>query len=453
MKWYSDLIICIEGEMNMAWVVVISVLVMTLLSLSRVNVVLAIIISAIVAGLMSGLSVVESVKMLIDGMGNQSSTALSYILLGAFAVAISYTGITKILVNYLIRVLTGKKTMMILVIAGVASLSQNVVPVHIAFIPILIPPLLKLFDSMRMDRRAVAVALTFGLKTPYMMIPVGFGLQFHGIIVNSMAESGIDLTVKQTAFSMLLPGLGMVIGLLIAVFFTYRKDRVAVPGAGGTGAIIDEPDNEKITFNIKHALTIVAILAALIVQIITENLVVGALTGIILMFLFVAVPFREGDRIVSDGIKMMGMIAFVMLVASGFGQVLKETGAVDALVEASSGFLADSNKALIAFVLLLVGLVVTIGIGSSFGTIPIIAALFVPICLVAGFTPLATAALIGTAGALGDAGSPASDSTLGPTSGLNADGKHNHIFDTCVPTFMHFNIPLFIFGWIASLVL
>src|SRR5699024_10740197 len=109
--------------------------------------------------------------------------------------------------------------------------------------------------------------------------------------------------------------------------------------------------------------------------------------------------------------------------------------------------------AIISLILLLVGLVITIGIGSSFGTIPIIAALFVPILTTAGFSPLATATLIGTAGALGDAGSPASDSTLGPTSGLNADGKHNHIWDTCVPTFIHFNIPLFIFGWIASLIL
>src|SRR5699024_11874311 len=115
---------------------------------------------------------------------------ISYILLGAFAISISYTGITTILVNFLIRVLTGKKTMMVLVIAGVASLSQNVIPVHIAFIPILIPPLLKLFDKMRLDRRAVAMALTFGLKAPYIMIPAGFGLLFHGIIVDSMAEDG-----------------------------------------------------------------------------------------------------------------------------------------------------------------------------------------------------------------------------------------------------------------------
>ncbi|WP_042142074.1 Na+/H+ antiporter family protein [Paucisalibacillus sp. EB02] len=435
----------------MEWVVVVSVLLMTILSLFRVNVIVAIIISAVVAGLMAGLNLIESIEMLVSGMGGQANTALSYVLLGAFAVAISYTGITTLLVNFLIRILTGKKTMLLLAIAGVASLSQNVVPVHIAFIPILIPPLLKLFDQMRIDRRGVALALTFGLKAPYVMIPAGFGLIFHGIILDGMTQNGAEITLSQVSLAMLIPGLGMIVGLLIGVFFTYRKDKDALLDVEGMADFV-KPTEEKVTFNRKHLLTIVAILGALIVQIVTGNLVVGALTGLILMVAFIVVPFSKSDKIVADGVSMMSTIAFVMLVASGYGTILKETGAVDALVEVSSGFLGD-NKVLISFVLLLVGLVVTIGIGSSFGTIPIIAALFVPICVAAGFSPLATAALIGTAGALGDAGSPASDSTLGPTSGLNADGKHNHIWDTCVPTFIHFNIPLFIFGWAASLFL
>ena len=70
-----------------------------------------------------------------------------------------------------------------------------------------------------------------------------------------------------------------------------------------------------------------------------------------------------------------------------------------------------------------------------------------------GFSPLATVAIIGTAGALGDAGSPASDSTLGPTAGLNVDGQHDHMRDTVLPTFIHYNLPLMVFGWIAAMVL
>ena len=103
--------------------------------------------------------------------------------------------------------------------------------------------------------------------------------------------------------------------------------------------------------------------------------------------------------------------------------------------------------------MLLVGLVITMGIGSSFSTLPIISAIYVPLCLTLGFSPMATVAIIGTAGALGDAGSPASDSTLGPTAGLNVDGQHDHMRDTVIPTFLHYNVPLLIGGWIAAMVL
>ena len=434
----------------MEWVVLLSVIIMLALSLLRIHVIFAIIIAAIVAGLMTGMNVQDAISMLIEGMGDQANTALSYILLGIFAVMISYTGITTILVQSLIRVLTGKKTILVLVIGGIACLSQNVVPVHIAFIPILIPPLLKIFDQMRLDRRAIATALTFGLKAPYMMIPIGYGLIFHETIQKGMENSGLSIEIKHIALSMLIPGAGMFVGFLIATFISYRKDRVATQRLD-VNALVDN-QAEHVTFQFKHGLTIAAILLALIVQIITKSLVLGALSGIIVMVIFLAVPFKKGDDFVQKGVAMMGTIAFVMLVASGYAHILKEMGAVDALVEQSQAILGD-NKVFIAIVLLLVGLIVTLGIGSSFGTIPILAALYVPICVAAGFSPMATAALIGTAAALGDAGSPASDSTLGPTSGLNADGKHHHIWDTCVPTFLHYNIPLIIFGWIASILL
>lgn len=70
-----------------------------------------------------------------------------------------------------------------------------------------------------------------------------------------------------------------------------------------------------------------------------------------------------------------------------------------------------------------------------------------------GFSTGSIILLIGIAAALGDAGSPASDSTLGPTSGLNADGQHNHIWDTCVPTFIFYDITLLIGGVIGAMIL
>ncbi|MED0708281.1 Na+/H+ antiporter family protein [Aneurinibacillus aneurinilyticus] len=430
--------------------VVVSVLVIVLLSLLRINVIFALIAAAVTAGFIAGLPLTETMATMIKGMSGQMETALSYVLLGMFAVMIARSNITAILVKNLIRVLGGKRGILLVTIAFVASLSQNAIPVHIAFIPILIPPLLGLFNRMKIDRRAVASALTFGLQAPYIMIPAGFGLIYHGIVVREMGKNGMPIDVSLFPKAMLIPGLGMVLGLFVALFITYRKERKYMNKENILAPSSKEEEN--VSFTGRHVLTLIAIAAALGVQIWTESLVIGTLTGILLMFGFRVVRWKEGDDVVQRGVAMMGFIAFVMLLASGYASVLQETGAVKELVSAS-GDILKSNQLLAAAIMLLVGLLITMGIGSSFGTVPIIAAIYVPLCSELGFSVLATAALIGTAGALGDAGSPASDSTLGPTSGLNADGQHHHIWDTCVPTFLHYNIPLFVFGLIAAMIL
>ena len=145
----------------------------------------------------------------------------------------------------------------------------------------------------------------------------------------------------------------------------------------------------------------------------------------------------------------MGYVAFVMLVAAGFAMVLKSTGGIDTLVHAILPFMQNS-RLLAVSLMLFIGLFITMGIGTSFGTIPILAVLFIPVCAHLGLSVPASVVILSSAAALGDAGSPASDTTLGPTAGLNADGQHNHIKDTCIPTFLHFNIPLIIFAILAA---
>lgn len=436
--------------------VVVSVLVMVILSLLRINVIFALLMAALTAGIVSGMSLSEATDILVDGMANQSGTALSYILLGIFAVMIGMSGITTILVNKMLKVFSNKRIILVLSIAGIGIFSQNLVPVHIAFIPILIPPLLGLFNKLQIDRRAVATALTFALKFPYITIPFGFGFIFQGIIKDEMIDNGMQITSGEVTKAMLFPGAAMIVGLLIAVLITYRKKRIAKPVIQQQTQDVSMADGivetKEVTFNVTHFFTIVAIIAALVLQIITDSLILGALVGIIVMFVTRVVKLYQGDLVVNDGIGMMGMIAFVMLIASGYAKVLTESGAVDELVKMTLNFTGDS-KFVIAVLLLSVGLVITLGIGTSFGTIPILAALYIPILLATGMSPMASAALIGSAAALGDAGSPASDSTLAPTAGLNYDGKHHHIWDTCVPTFLHYNIPLFIFGVVGAMVL
>ncbi len=181
-------------------------------------------------------------------------------------------------------------------------------------------------------------------------------------------------------------------------------------------------------------------------------MIMGALAGLFTLFISGVMKRNEADKLITDGMILMAFIGFVMLVAAGFSNVLNKTGDVASLVKASTGFIGHSQS-VGALLMLVVGLLITMGIGSSFATVPVITTIFVPLCAQLGFSPMATIAVIGAAAAVGDAGSPASDSTLGPTSGLSADGQHHHIWDTCVPTFIFYNIPLVIFGWIAALVL
>ncbi len=237
----------------MDWVVVVSVLILVCLSLSRVHVLLAMIVAAEAAGVMSGRSLSETTELLISGMGGQANTALSYILLGIFAVMIGYSGIVGFLVNSLEKRMKGKRSVLLFVIAGVACLSQNVIPVHIAFIPILIPPLLRWFDQMKVDRRGVASALTFGLKAPYMTIPVGFGLIFQEIIAGEMTANGMDVSLSTVTQAMILPGIGMVFGLLVAVLISYRKDRQPKQVKDGAATEIDAVDgHEQLVFSKGH---------------------------------------------------------------------------------------------------------------------------------------------------------------------------------------------------------
>ena len=437
--------------------VVIGVILMLGLTLVRVNVIVAMTLSALVAGLTAGLGLKESLDAFNSGLSAGAEIALSYAMLGAFAVAISKSGLTRILAAKLLAKVNakdgGSETVLsyfiLLIILACAVSSQNLVPVHIAFIPILIPPLLVVFNKLRLDRRAIACILTFGLATSYMVLPYGFGgIYLYSILHKNLVDNGLSIVNTQVPMAMIIPAIGMFIGLLIAVFFTYRKRRDYKQQSLTTESKSVAVENPKKVMLVG----LFAVLASLVAQNVSGSMILGGLVGVMIFSVFGVVKWEENGDVFSKGVAMMAMIGFIMISAQGFASVMQATGDVESLVN-STATLFDGNKPIAAAVILLVGLLITMGIGSSFSTVPIIAALFVPLCLELGFSVMATAALVGTAGALGDAGSPASDSTLGPTSGLNADGQHDHIWDSVVPTFVHFNIPLLIFGWIAAMVL
>mgnify|MGYP002715095286 FL=1 len=434
--------------------VVIAVILMIVLCLCRLNVVISLFISALIGGLISGMSVEKVISVFGKNITDGAEVALSYALLGGFAALISYSGITDYLVGKIIEGIHSEnsrlsrikvKVIIILALLAMSIMSQNLIPVHIAFIPIVIPPLISLFNDLKMDRRLIGLVIGFGLCWPYVLLPYGFGQIFHQIIQSGFQKAHHPIEFSMIWKAMLIPSMGYIVGLILG-FIVYRKPRNYVQRN------VDE--RETVTELKPYVLivTIIAILATFIVQTFTDSMIFGALAGVLVFFISRVYKWYELDEQFVDGIKIMAYIGVVILTANGFAGVMNATGDIDTLVKDLTSITGD-HKLISIIVMYIIGLIVTLGIGSSFATIPIIASLFIPFGASIGLDTMALIALIGTASALGDSGSPASDSTLGPTAGLNIDGQHDHIRDTCIPNFLFYNIPLIIFGTIAAMVL
>ncbi|EOR43762.1 Na+/H+ antiporter family protein [Staphylococcus aureus subsp. aureus 122051] len=434
--------------------VVIAVILMIVLCLCRLNVVISLFISALVGGLISGMSIEKVINVFGKNIVDGAEVALSYALLGGFAALISYSGITDYLVGKIINAIHAEnsrwsrvkvKVTIIIALLAMSIMSQNLIPVHIAFIPIVIPPLLSLFNDLKIDRRLIGLIIGFGLCFPYVLLPYGFGQIFQQIIQSGFAKANHPIEFNMIWKAMLIPSMGYIVGLLIGLY-VYRKPREYETRK------ISDSDNVTELKPYILIVTIVAILATFLVQTFTDSMIFGALAGVLVFFISRAYNWYELDAKFVEGIKIMAYIGVVILTANGFAGVMNATGDIDELVKTLTSITGD-NKLFIIIMMYVIGLIVTLGIGSSFATIPIIASLFIPFGASIGLDTMALIALIGTASALGDSGSPASDSTLGPTAGLNVDGQHDHIRDTCVPNFLFYNIPLMIFGTIAAMVL
>ena len=420
--------------------VVLSVIILAALCLAKVPVFFSLMISAICAGLISGAGISDTMELLIGGMGNNAETALSYILLGSLAFCMQETGAADIMAKKIGSLVKENKILLCVIIILIAMAAETIIPIHIAFIPILIPPLLSHMNKMKMNRKMLSVSFGFGLKAPYIAIPVGYGAIFQGLIVDSFNRSGLSIVRKDVITTNWMVAAIMLIGLVGGIIF-FSRDRDYSQKDVEDSKVKDIPDKlEK-----KHILVLSSGLITVLVQIFTESLPLGALVGLIFIVVTRVIKWEDIQKMLDGGISMMGFIAFVMLIAAGYANVLIKTGAVNDLVQFATSLLGGS-KLVASYVMILLGLMITLGIGTSFGTVPIISAIYVPIAVSLGYSVPATILLVTIAAVCGDAGSPASDTTLGPTSGLSVDGQHDHIKDTCIPQFTFYGIPLILIG-------
>ncbi|EGY80037.1 Na+/H+ antiporter NhaC family protein [Peptoniphilus indolicus] len=422
--------------------VVLSVIVLAGLCLVKIPVFFSLIVAAIVAGVTSGIPIDETMKLLVGGMGANSDTALSYILLGALAYCINKSGAAEVMARQIGKLIRGNKFILAIIVMLFAVVAETFIPIHIAFIPILIPPLLGLMNKMKVDRRMLSISFGFGLKAPYITLPIAYGAIFHELIITSFKKAGLAINGSMIISTNWIIALIMAIGVTIGVIIFSRDREYKTVSGAVVGASEVEGD---IKADKNHWLILIAGAITVAVQILTKSLPLGALCGLIFIVATGVIKFNDIQDMLDGGIHMMGFIAFVMLLAAGYANVITNSGAIDKIVESAAGVLGGS-KLISSYVMILLGLLVTLGIGTSFGTVPIISAIYVPLAMKLGFSPSATILLVTIAAVCGDAGSPASDTTLGPTAGLGVDKQHDHIRDTCIPQIIFIGLPLIVVG-------
>ena len=305
--------------------VVIAVIIMLVLSLSRVHVVLSLAVGAFVGGLVAGMplenvtntagDVVQQgiIPVFNEGLKGGAQIALSYAMLGAFAMAITHSGLPQQLAGVIIRKLNGGKGnakgegtvkwLLLAIILCMGVMSQNVVPIHIAFIPMIIPPLLLVFNRLKLDRRLVACVITFGLVTTYMFLPYGFGAIFlNDIMLGNIRSAGMDTSGINVMHAMAIPALGMVSGLLLA-FLHYRKPRIYQNNTTDTEdnrAAVQQ--QEPSTY--RSLVAAVAIAVCFAIQLLYDgSLVLGAMLGFAVFMMLGVMNRSAASDVFGEGIK------------------------------------------------------------------------------------------------------------------------------------------------------
>jgi predicted histidine transporter YuiF (NhaC family) len=431
--------------------VFVSVVLMLTLCVLRVNVYLSIIIAALVCGLMGGAGFAEIIELFASGITSHGENAIIFILLAAIATAIVSSGIGDALAPRVAKVLGKRPWLLIVGLVIIAALCETAITFGAGFCFIILPPLLTVFNRFRIDRRKVATAIMCGLQLGYICVPIGYGAVFQKIVAGTMAGAGVSVSYLDVAAASWPIALSMIVAAA-AVSLIYRKPRDYTPVPGVTAPLGGESESDEKSmppWKLKYTLGIVAAFATPIIQMITGSIVLGGLVALTLILVFRVARFKEMDGHINKGMVNVAAVLFIMAAGSGYANVCRAYGNVSGFVDAVIGALGTS-KAVGAFAMLFLGLIVTLGIGTSWGTVPVVGVIMVPMGLQLGFSVPAITMLICGAAVLGDAGSPASDQTLVPTATLNLDGQHDHVRDTCVPSFICCNLPVMVICTICA---
>ena len=429
---------------------IVSVVFMVVLCLLNVNVFLAIILAAVLCGVMGGAGVVGTIEVFYKNMGNDNRMVLFLLLLGVLAVTMEYNKVGDVLAPRVAKLIGKKIWLFPVVLTILAIISETLVLVGVSFLLVVIPPLFKLLADYKIDRRLLVITTCCGLQIGYGCFPVGYGLGFMGIVQNALAENGLNVEISQIWHANIILALAMIVAI-VAAFFYYRKP--------GKYAVTEETEKAAEAANaalppiqFKHIACLLSGIAVVIVQVTTKSMPLAGLVMVLMLVVTGAIKIKDFPNVFKKGMSNSAFVCFVLMAAVAFAAVSKEYGQLNSLVAASAQIVGGS-KFFGALFMLLLGLLITMGIGSSFSTVPIVATVLVPLGLQLGMSAASIIMLVSAAGALGDSGAPSSNQTLISTQAFNLDGLHDHIKGSCMPSFIFVNGAILIVCSIAAMII
>lgn len=425
--------------------IILSVIILVALCLLKVNVFLAIILSSLICAVLGGASVTEGLTMFYENMGNDDRMVLFLLLLGVLATTMQYNNVGEVLAPRVAKIIGNRVWLFPIVLTVLAIIAETFVLVGVSFLLVIIPPLLKLLTDYKIDRRLLVITTCCGLQMGYCCFPVGYGLAFMGIIQTALAENGLEVTIDEIWKANIFIAVAMLIAITLAMF-KYRKPREYDCEDGEN--LLEEAEREAKSrqlppIEFRHIACLIAAASVVVIQVTTDSMPLAALVMIAVLVITGAIKIKDFDSVFMKGIMTSVYVCPVLMAAVAFAAVSKEYGQLDSLINASAELIGGS-KVFGAFFMLILGLFITMGIGSSFSTVPIVATVLVPLGVQLGMSHAAIILLVAASGALGDSGAPSSNQTLIPTSAFNIDGQHDHIKDSCIPSFLFVNIPLII---------
>lgn len=344
-----------------------SVVIMLVLCVLHVNVYLAIIIAAVICGLMGGAPLTEIISLFASGISSHGENAIIFIILAAIASAIVASGMSDAMAPRVSKILGQRPWLLLVGLIIIAALCETVITFGATFVFIIIPPLLTVFNRYSVDRRKVATAIMCGLQIGYVCIPIGYGAVFQDMVAGVMSDCGIEITYLEVAATTWPIFLAMVVAAVV-VAVIYRKPRTYTPVPGITApAETDGAQTDELPpWEFKHTMGIVAAFATPVVQLITGSIVLGGLTALALILIFRVASIKSLDEHIYKGMKDVAAVVFVMAAGTGYANVSNTYGDVNGLVNSIVNMLG-SSKLVGAFAMLVLGLIVTLGIGTSWG--------------------------------------------------------------------------------------